>query len=243
MALCLKSRLTASSLRLHFFVSIKVCRWHESAGTTSPRHQRKSIHGTTLPGGPNSSACPHGCGTIFEITPTGTLTTLHEFCTTESCSDDSQPRGLTLAANGDFYGASINNKETYGGTFFRISADGNYKNLYQFCEHTNCLDSAFPSSVVQGTDGNFYGTTLMGGSGNGGSGAGTFFRITPRGELTTLYNFCSQTNCTGWDPSPVILGTDGNFYGTTDQGEPTRILLVHPAMAAARSSKSLPPAN
>lgn len=178
-----------------------------------------NLYGTTLLGGANSSACPYGCGTIFEITPTGTLTTLHEFCTTESCSDGSQPRGLTLAANGDFYGASINNKETYGGTFFRISADGNYKNLYQFCEHTNCLDGAFPSSVVQGTDGNFYGTTLMGGSGNGGSGAGTFFRITPRGELTTLYNFCSQTNCTdGWDPSPVILGTDGNFYGTTGQG-------------------------
>jgi uncharacterized repeat protein (TIGR03803 family) len=78
------------------------------------------------------------------------------------------------------------------------------------------------STVVQGLDGNFYGTTLAGGANSApsGDGAGTFFRVTPDGTLTTLYNFCSLPNCAdGYNPlSGVILGTDGNFYGTTYQG-------------------------
>ena len=70
--------------------------------------------------------------------------------------------------------------------------------------------------LVQGTDGNLYGTTL----GGGAYGNGTVFRITPTGKLTTIYSFCSQTNCAdGSEPyGGLVLGTDGNFYGTTSQG-------------------------
>jgi hypothetical protein len=76
------------------------------------------------------------------------------------------------------------------------------------------------TALVQGTDGNLYGTTLYGGTKTGCGygvvfGCGTFFRISTSGTLTTLYNFCSQANCTdGWAPSgPLVLGIDGNFYG------------------------------
>jgi uncharacterized repeat protein (TIGR03803 family) len=70
--------------------------------------------------------------------------------------------------------------------------------------------------LTQGTDGRFYGTTAAGGSNAGG----TVFKITPQGALTTIYNFCSQSNCAdGKEPlSGVVLGTDGNFYGTTSAG-------------------------
>jgi len=71
-------------------------------------------------------------------------------------------------------------------------------------------------TLVQGTDGSFYGTTGDGGANEGG----TIYKITPTGELTTLYNFCSQTNCVdGNRPfAGLFLGTDGNFYGTTLYG-------------------------
>lgn len=98
--------------------------------------------------------------------------------------------------------------------------------LYSFCSQSGCKDGeSLSSGLVQGPDGNFYGTTTGGGANNNASlcqniGCGTVFRITPTGELTTLYNFCSLTNCAdGNNPiAPLVLATDGNFYGTMPYG-------------------------
>jgi len=81
--------------------------------------------------------------------------------------------------------------------------------------YTNGANPYF-MSLVQGTDGNLYGTT----EGGGANGAGTVFKVTPTGELTTLYSFCAKTNCAdGSVPfGGLVLGTDGNFYGTTSEG-------------------------
>lgn len=70
--------------------------------------------------------------------------------------------------------------------------------------------------LVQGRDGNFYGTTSIGGTHD----MGTIFKMTPKGKLTTLYAFCAQANCAdGANPvAGLLLGTDGNFYGTTAGG-------------------------
>ena len=72
------------------------------------------------------------------------------------------------------------------------------------------------TSLVQGTNGELYGTTL----GGGANSSGTVFKINAAGELTTLYSFCSQANCAdGSLPyGGLVLGSDGNFYGTTSQG-------------------------
>ncbi len=72
------------------------------------------------------------------------------------------------------------------------------------------------SSLIQGRDGDLYGTSNNGGT----NGHGSVFKMTPSGELTTLYSFCSQPNCTdGFFPfSALVLGSDGNFYGTTQNG-------------------------
>ena len=81
----------------------------------------------------------------------------------------------------------------------------------------NGTNGAGPNmALVQGTDGNFYGTTLSGGAEN----EGTVFKMTSGGELTTLYSFCAQTNCPDGSIiySGLVQGTDGNFYGTTDNG-------------------------
>ena len=81
----------------------------------------------------------------------------------------------------------------------------------------NCADGADPTAgLIQATDGNFYGTTLRWGA----NGAGTVFEITPAGELTTLYSFCSLSNCSdGQSPAAgLIQDTNGTFYGTTESG-------------------------
>jgi uncharacterized repeat protein (TIGR03803 family) len=90
--------------------------------------------------------------------------------------------------------------------------------LYTFCSQPGCTDGGKPfyGGLVQAGDGNFYGTTYLGGTKNGG----TVFKVTPGGALTTLYNFCSQTNCAdGTAPTAgLVQATDGNFYGTTYSG-------------------------
>jgi uncharacterized repeat protein (TIGR03803 family) len=74
-------------------------------------------------------------------------------------------------------------------------------------------DGNGPAGVVQGTDGNFYGTTSPGGADD----AGEIFKIDPAGKLIRLYSFCYCAD--GYfDVAGVVLGTDGNFYGTTVYG-------------------------
>ena len=171
-----------------------------------------SFYGTTLGGGANDD------GTVFQITRTGTLTTLYSFCAQSGCTDGKFPySGLIRATDGKFYGTAYGGGANGYGTVFKITAAGTLTTLYSFCAQANCTDGRYPfAGLVQATDGNFYGTTEEGGANND---SGTVFQITPAGTLTTLYSFCAQTNCTdGFDPSGLVQGTDANFYGTTNNG-------------------------
>jgi len=99
--------------------------------------------------------------------------------------------------------------------------------------------SPYFMSLVQGTDGNLYGTTESGGA----NGEGTMFKVTPTGTLTTLYSFCAKTNCTdGSLPfGGLVLGTDGNFYGTTSSAGSSPVIAL--PVAVGRSSRSPPRAS
>src|ERR1039457_6208053 len=142
----------------------------------------------TMSGGATNSA-----GTIFKITPGGTLTTLYSFCSQTNCTDGGVPyTGLVQAANGDLYGTTQVGGANDGGTAFKITPSGTLTTLYSFCSQTNCADGAYPyAGLVQLANGDLYGTTYSGGNNYNG----TVFKITPTGTLTTLYSFCSQTNC------------------------------------------------
>jgi|SRR5580704_768307 uncharacterized repeat protein (TIGR03803 family) len=174
-----------------------------------------NFYGTTVGGG------SYGAGTVFKITPAGKLTTLYSFCSQANCPDGYQVyAGLVQGRDGNFYGTTWagGNNYCYGGcgTIFKITPTGTLTTLYRFCTQTGCSDGAFVAAgLVQATDGNFYGTTAAYG---GPSGGGTVFKITSGGKLTTLYSFCSQTNCADGDypVAGLVQATDGNFYGTTE---------------------------
>ncbi len=172
-----------------------------------------NFYGTTSAGGANLYY-----GTVFKITPSGSLTTLYSFCSQSGCMDGAGPlAGLVQAADGNFYGTT-NGGTNFKGTVFKITPSGTLTTLYSFCSQFNCMDGQHPlAAMVQGTDGNLYGTTASGGA---SSGHGTVFKITPSGTLTTLYSFCSQSGCTdGAIPQAgLVQATDGNFYGTTASG-------------------------
>ena len=96
-----------------------------------------------------------------------------------------------------------------------------FKSLVSF-DGTNGAEPAY-MALVQGMDGNLYGTTIYGGANTSsmcanGSSCGTVFSVTPGGALTTLYSFCSQPNCSdGANPAAVLtLGRDGSLYGSTE---------------------------
>ncbi len=163
------------------------------------------LYGTTSMGGSK------GYGTIFKIAPNGTFTSLHSFV----ISDGYYPYGtLIQATNGDLYGSTYAGGKGGYGTIFKITPGGTLTTLHNFA----LTDGGYlHGALVQATDGDFYGTTYGGGpKGN----AGTIFKMTPAGDVTTIYVFCSQTGCIdGENPTGgLVQATDGNFYGTTAGG-------------------------
>lgn len=181
-----------------------------------------NFYGTTQGGGTvGTDACAenNGCGTVFQMTPSGFLTTLYTFCTQTNCPDGADPYGgLLQGSDGNYYGTTSGDGPS-DGTVFKITSSGSLTTLYSFCSVASCADGEEPfGGLFQGSDGNFYGTTS--GGGTGGTGDGTVFKITPSGTLTTLYNFCTLVNCTdGSGPyAGLIEGSDGNYYGTTYLG-------------------------
>ncbi len=157
----------------------------------------------------------NGGGTIFKITPTGTLTTFYAFADQTTGS----PKGtLVQGSDGNFYGTTAGIDSNFG-SVFRITPAGALTTLHTFSPYTN-NDGILPGAgLVQGSDGNFYGTTTDGGA----QGAGTVFRISPTGDLVILYSFTYgnyfNPNVSGITPSAALVqGPDGNFYGTATAG-------------------------
>jgi uncharacterized repeat protein (TIGR03803 family) len=171
------------------------------------------LYGTTYDGGAYRS------GTVFRIAPSGALTTLYSFCSQSGCPDGWLPNtGLIQATNGDFYGTTYGGGAYgYGGTVFKITPTGALTTLYLFCSQPLCADGENSTAgLIQATNGDCYGTTYEGGA----YGVGTVFKITPSGDLTTLYSFCSKSGCAdGEEPrAGLVQATDGNLYGTTYGG-------------------------
>jgi len=149
-------------------------------------------------------------GTVFQLTPTGTLTTLFAFSL--ATVDGASPSSLIIGSDGNFYGMTNSAGGNSGGTIFKLTPAGVLTTVYSFTPQQT--GAGLVGTLLQGSDGNFYGTSTGGGIAN----AGFLFKLTPGGVLTILYSFGGIANNPG-PPGSLIQGTDGNFYGTTNPGD------------------------
>src|ERR1022692_1743954 len=141
--------------------------------------------------GTNGGGGANGFGTVFKITPAGSLTTLHSFSGAEGSTASVSPiGGLARGTDGNFYGTTACGGAGGVGTVFKITPEGSLTILHSFggaggpFASLDSMDGAYPlGALALGNDGNFYGTTRD--AGPQGTGWGTVFRITPTGTLTT----------------------------------------------------------
>lgn len=163
-----------------------------------------NFYGTTALGGTG------GVGTVFQMTPSGTVTTLHSFVRSDGAYPEAE---LVEGTDGALYGTTtiggVLNQALNRGTAFKITTSGAFTTLHSF-KH---VDGTYVGAgLVQGADGNFYGTTNQGGLGQ----VGTMFKMDAAGSVTPLHSF---RGADGANPeSGLIQASDGNFYGTTNQG-------------------------
>jgi uncharacterized repeat protein (TIGR03803 family) len=186
--------------------------------------QAGNLYGTTNQGGV-STACTGGCGVVFKLTNNAGLwseTVLHNF----NEKDGSNPQAsLLMDAAGNLYGTAGNGGEQNFGVVFELSPDSggyHYRALYSFVSGDS--DGAFPNTaLVMDSSGNLYGTTWSGGGGDcdfaQDIGCGTAFELAHDGshwKESLLHDFSGGGD--GGFPGGLILGNDGDLFGTTESG-------------------------
>jgi uncharacterized repeat protein (TIGR03803 family) len=148
--------------------------------------------------------------TVLPITaPGASLGILHSFNTdSNSCNPYA---GVVQAADGNFYGTSLNGGSQQYGTVFKLSSAGALSVLHSF---TNGPDGVTPyAGLIQGTDGNLYGASFQGVS----SFYGTIFKLKTSGAFSPLYSFGGVPDG-GNAIGSLIQGSDGKLYGSASTG-------------------------
>lgn len=161
----------------------------------------RNFYGTTNAGGIK------GFGTVYQLSPSGNLTTIHQFIGT----DGAEPIGpLLQGIDGDLYGTTFNSTLSQNqGVVYKVAPSGAFKVLAEFGNGANSY-----AGLVQGYDGNFYGTTFNGGA----NGFGQVFKITSKGVLTDLYDFTGSVNDGANPYAGLVLGNNDLFYGVAANG-------------------------
>jgi uncharacterized repeat protein (TIGR03803 family) len=162
------------------------------------------MYGTTQMGGASN------LGTVFSITKTGTYTLVYSF--KGGATDGQSPNaGVLFDSAGNIYGTTYGGGQSNAGVVYEISAGGVESVLHSFGR--NSADGSNPYSSLIKAKGAFYGTTLQGGSANGG----TIYKITAAGVETVVHQFAGGAD--GFNPyGALLLGKDKALYGTTQIG-------------------------
>lgn len=179
-----------------------------------------NLYGTTEFGG-NSGLAQ---GTVFKLNSSGQLTTIFTFLGDQN---GRSPSSLLEGNDGNLYGTTNYGGANNAGVVFKLSKKGAIQILHTFCSLAGCADGDEPFNLVLGSDGNMYGATTF--SQPGTLFPGTLFRITPNGSYTLLHTFNVAVD--GPQAIGMTLGSDGNFYGTTQgaSGFPTILFQLTPA--------------
>jgi uncharacterized repeat protein (TIGR03803 family) len=164
-----------------------------------------------------------GCGSLYEVTSSGTFRLLHIFKGTDGIRPEG---GLVRDPKGNLYGTTLLGGdlscESIGGpsgcgTVFKLGSDGKYTVLHTFSGHA---DGANPLGVIGGRDGNLYGIAGFGGDLNcyKGAGCGTIFRVDTKGKFSVLFTFTPDIM-----PQPsfaihLLRDSEGNLYGVNQVG-------------------------
>jgi uncharacterized repeat protein (TIGR03803 family) len=169
------------------------------------------IFGTTTYGG--RDGCHHaGCGVLYSLKADGTFAVLHRF---RKNDEGSQPSGPVPSGPAGLYGVSGGDGPNGLGTIWTLQG----RHLTVLHAFENSGDGGEPiGGLLKGLDGNFYGTTVLGGEGHGVSVAGLIYRFTPDGTVTTLHKLVYLTD--GSSPRGLIQDRAGNLYGSTWGGGP-----------------------
>ena len=155
-----------------------------------------------------------GGASIFKMTPAGVLTPLVLLTSNGATNKGNFITALMQGSDGNFYGTTSGGGAGDFGTVFKMTPAGVLTTLVEFTGNGATNKGMFPQDgLMQGSDGNFYGTTFRGGASN----EGTVFKMTPAGALTTLVEFTGNGGTKiGSLPSGCLMqGSDGNIYGTT----------------------------
>lgn len=167
-----------------------------------------NIYGTTAVGG-TSTACGPGCGTVFRVTPQGTLTSVSFGVDgTEGANPEA---GVAMSTDGLFYGTTSSGGASGNGEVFRFNP--RTKQLLVLHSFAGS-DGANPlGPMTLGPGGRLYGTTSAGGANN----LGTVFSMTASGTFTSVYSF---SGADGANPTVagLTLGSNGALYGVTYEG-------------------------
>ncbi|HYL26535.1 MAG TPA: choice-of-anchor tandem repeat GloVer-containing protein [Candidatus Nitrosotalea sp.] len=172
-----------------------------------------ALYGTTQYGGRATALCATGCGTLFELSPSGTKKTLHAFDFSTASGDGAYPAAGPTALNGKLYGTTMGGGKGADGTVYRADpSTGAERVIHSFICCATRSDGIFPFARLTERGGELYGTTRSGGTLN----AGTVFIITPSGAESVLYDFAGKPD--GAHPQARVLSLSGALYGTTAGG-------------------------
>ncbi|MGB8169123.1 MAG: choice-of-anchor tandem repeat GloVer-containing protein, partial [Chthoniobacteraceae bacterium] len=171
-----------------------------------------NFYGTTASNG------VYGKGTVFKLTPAGTMTTLVEFTGNGPTNKGTSPYAALIQTNdGNLYGTTAAGGANDLGTIFKVTTDGVLTTLVELTGNGAGNKGSSPdAALIQGIDGKFYGTTSKGGA----SDLGTVFAVTSGGALTTLVEFSGNLagNKGAFPYTALIQDAGGTFYGTTSKG-------------------------
>ena len=155
-----------------------------------------NFYGTTFASSEEDQSQPNG-GTVFSVTPNGQFTLLHVFLpgVKNNYPNGNNPSLITEGSDGNFYGVTFRGGIAGQGVLYRVSRKSGFRVIHHFCSAKHCTDGDIGSRLVAGLDGNLYGLTLVGGTGNCFAGCGTIFRVVPAtGAYEVVFNFDGQAD-------------------------------------------------